>query len=229
MMMGGGGMIMISGPPPPPPAPGGASPANARWNWRRMSLFDNVSLGRSATTPTGAFSHAGHGPHRGRLGAVERRRALAIQHRLEQQQLRNLNVNINVNARSAPPYTIRTGVDTNGDLVFTDRPDGVGRNTARAAAQWTMNGFFTYGWPFGKPVERPAASAPRRRRRGSSASQGAATERRSLPAVAQRQRPEPDEPRQPDRLHRHAHVEQLRAADDGPGTRKVDFGLGLSF
>ena len=31
------------------------------------------------------------------------------------------------------------------------------------------------------------------------------------------QRPEPHEPRQPDRLHRNAHVDQLRAADDGPG------------
>ena len=31
-------------------------------------------------------------------------------------QLRNFNANINFNASSAPPYTIRTGIDDNGDL-----------------------------------------------------------------------------------------------------------------
>src|SRR5881296_3269413 len=42
IMIGGDrGMVMImnGAPPPPPPGPGGAAnPANARWNWRRMSL-----------------------------------------------------------------------------------------------------------------------------------------------------------------------------------------------
>src|SRR4029078_12621276 len=69
------------------------------------------------------------------------------------QQLRNLNANINFNAASAPPYTIRSGFDTNGDLVFNDRPDGVGRNSARAVGQWSMNGFFTYSWQFGTKDE----------------------------------------------------------------------------
>ena len=35
------------------------------------------------------------------------------------------------NGSSAPPLTIRTGFDDNGDLVFNDRPAGVGRNSAR--------------------------------------------------------------------------------------------------
>ena len=34
-------------------------------------------------------------------------------------------------AQAAAPYTIRSGVDTNGDLIFNDRPAGVGRNTLR--------------------------------------------------------------------------------------------------
>ena len=38
---------------------------------------------------------------------------------------------------SATPYTIRTGRDDNGDLVFNDRPAGVGRNTERGAARST--------------------------------------------------------------------------------------------
>jgi hypothetical protein len=40
---------------------------------------------------------------------------------------------------SAPPYNIITGVDTNGDTVFNDRPAGVMRNSARGASQWNIN------------------------------------------------------------------------------------------
>jgi hypothetical protein len=40
---------------------------------------------------------------------------------------------------SAPPYTITTGSDDNGDTVFNDRPTGVGRNSARGASQWNVN------------------------------------------------------------------------------------------
>jgi len=39
---------------------------------------------------------------------------------------------------SAPPYTITTGRDDNGDTVFNDRPAGVGRNSARGADQWNV-------------------------------------------------------------------------------------------
>ena len=40
---------------------------------------------------------------------------------------------------SAPPYNITTGLDGNGDTTFNDRPSGVGRNSARGAAQWNVN------------------------------------------------------------------------------------------
>jgi hypothetical protein len=40
---------------------------------------------------------------------------------------------------SAPPYTITTGLDDNGDTVFNDRPAGAGRNSARGASQWNVN------------------------------------------------------------------------------------------
>jgi hypothetical protein len=40
---------------------------------------------------------------------------------------------------SAPPYTITTGIDGNGDTVFNDRPAGVRRNSARGASQWNVN------------------------------------------------------------------------------------------
>jgi hypothetical protein len=40
---------------------------------------------------------------------------------------------------SAPPYTITTGEDDNGDTVFNDRPAGVTRNSARGADQWNVS------------------------------------------------------------------------------------------
>jgi len=174
--IGEGMMIMAAGGPPPPPPPPGArpTPANARWNWRRMSVFTNMFFGRQFNNTDGAFSL----PATGRIeddwgptaGDVSR-----FNLGWSSQQLRNLNVNINMNAATAPPYTIRTGFDTNGDLLFTDRPDGVGRNTERAAGQWTTNGNFSYGWTFGKPVERAGGINIRSEGGGLTASQGAAS------------------------------------------------------
>jgi hypothetical protein len=40
---------------------------------------------------------------------------------------------------SAPPYSVTTGIDDNGDTVFNDRPAGVGRNSERGAAQFNIN------------------------------------------------------------------------------------------
>jgi len=47
--------------------------------------------------------------------------------------------NLQWNAQSAVPYTITTGRDDNADGVSNDRPAGVGRNTERGTATWTMN------------------------------------------------------------------------------------------
>jgi hypothetical protein len=44
-----------------------------------------------------------------------------------------------VNAQSGTPYTLTTGLDDNKDGVLNDRATGIGRNTARGAATWTMN------------------------------------------------------------------------------------------
>jgi hypothetical protein len=63
---------------------------------------------------------------------------------------RNLNANLNVNFSTAAPYTIRTGLDDNGDLIFNDRPAGVGRNSARGDGAFTLNGFFVYNIPIGQ-------------------------------------------------------------------------------
>ena len=126
-----------------------------RWTWRKVSVFANLGLGRSLNDTDGAFSL----PATGSLGddwgpaANDIRRRINVS--MTSTQLKNLNANVNFNAASAPPYTLRTGIDNNGDLIFNDRPAGVGRNSARGDGQFTMNGFFSYAWAFGKPVQLP--------------------------------------------------------------------------
>ena len=178
----------------------------------------------------GRVQHAGHRPHPATTGA--RRTATSAAGSTSawsSSQLRNFNANINFNASSAPPYTIRTGLDTNGDLLFTDRPDGVGRNTLRAAGQWTINGFFTYGWQFGKPVERAGGINFRSDGGGAGgvAGRGASAGRYRLSFNVNVQN-----------LTNHGNLtgysgtltsDKFRKADHVVGTRKVDIGLGLSF
>ena len=231
MMVGPGMMIMTAGGAPPPPPPPGArpTPANARWNWRRMSLFANGFFGRALNNTDGAFSL----PATGRIeddwgptsGDIRRRVHIGW----SSQQLRGLNVNLNANLSSASPYTLRTGEDTNGDLLFTDRPLGAGRNSARGSGQWTINGNFSYGWTFGKPVERAGGISIRSDAGGLTASQGAASTqgryRLSVNANVQN-------------LTNHHNLIGYTGTINSPnfgrptsfqGTRKVDIGLGLSF
>jgi outer membrane receptor for ferrienterochelin and colicin len=40
---------------------------------------------------------------------------------------------------SGAPYNITTGTDDNGDAQLTDRPEGVGHNSARGDSNWTVN------------------------------------------------------------------------------------------
>ena len=58
-------------------------------------------------------------------------------------------------ASSGSAYGIRTGRDENGDLIFNDRPGGVGRNTLRASAQWTINMYVGYTFAFGRRSALP--------------------------------------------------------------------------
>lgn len=233
IMIGGGGghMVMIAGGPPPPPAPGGAAnPANARWNWRRMSIFANVFLGRSLNNTDGAFSMPATGRIEDDWGPAnfDTRRRFNVS--WSSQQLRNFNFNLNLNAAGAPPYTIRTGFDTNGDLAFTDRPEGVGRNSARGSGMWTLNGNFSYSRTFGKPVERAGGVSLRADAGGITASQGASSNvgryRFGINVNMQN-------------LTNHANYAGYSGVLSNPdrfgrpttvlGTRKVDIGLNFSF
>jgi hypothetical protein len=71
-------------------------------------------------------------------------------------------------ASSAPPYNITTGFDDNGDSVSNDRPVGVGRNSARGAAQWDASTRLSWGFGFGRPREQVGGTPRLVRIRGDS-------------------------------------------------------------
>jgi hypothetical protein len=61
----------------------------------------------------------------------------------------SIRANVTALMTSAPPYTITTGRDDNGDGVVNDRPAGVGRNSARGADSFNLNVRLTRGVAFG--------------------------------------------------------------------------------
>ena len=128
-------------------------PASApRINWKRTTLFVNYTFGLFDNNADGPFSI----PANGRLADEWGPAASDVRHRfnasLNNQIVRNLLVSLNVNVNTAPPYSIRTGRDDNGDFVFNDRPARLGRNTERGATQWTLNPLIGYVFSFGRSV-----------------------------------------------------------------------------
>ena len=64
--------------------------------------------------------------------------------------IRGLSASLNLGRNSARPITIRTGFDNNDDLIYNDRPVGVGRNSARVPGQFTSSANFGYTFSFGR-------------------------------------------------------------------------------
>ncbi len=144
--------------------PGALLPiANARSaplvNWRRTTVFFNYTIGLSRNNTEGPFSLAPFGDQELEWGPTNN----DVRHRLNvninNQIVKNLLIGINVNGSSGSPYTIRTGFDDNGDLVFNDRPIGIGRNSERGAMHFTLNTMFGYGFAFGRPIGGPPGIA----------------------------------------------------------------------
>jgi hypothetical protein len=137
--------------------PGALLPAfNApRIRWKRTTLFANYTFATLESNTEGAFALSPSGILDTEWGPSTG----DVRHRynitLNNQIVRNLLLSFNVTGSSGVPYTIRTGRDENGDLVFNDRPAAIGRNTERAAAQWTVSTFFAYMLSFGRPPAGP--------------------------------------------------------------------------
>ena len=194
-----------------------------------MQVFTNIGLGRTLNNTDGPFRL----PATGRIEDDWGPANFDIRRRFNvawtSSQLRNFNAKLNFNASSAPPFTIQTGVDTNGDLLYTDRPDGIGRNTRRGAAQWNLSGFFTYSRQFGKPQQMPGGINFRSDGGALTATQGAASSagRFRISFNCQIQN-----------ITNHGNLGgynfTLTAPNFGKptvinGVRRIDFGVGLSF
>jgi hypothetical protein len=139
-----------------PPSPALNGPNAPRINWKRTSFNINYSAGRSENNTDGAFNLPASGNPGGEWGEV----AGEIRHHrlnlgINAGVVKNLNVNVNLNASTGTPYTLTTGFDDNADLVFNDRPAGLGRNTAWTPGQWNVNSFLSYSIAIGKRTIAP--------------------------------------------------------------------------
>jgi len=75
--------------------------------------------------------------------------------------LKALRLGTILRATSATPYNITTGFDDNGDTSINDRPFGVGRNSARGAAQVELSARLSWTLGFGKlPAQKTESSQP---------------------------------------------------------------------
>jgi len=70
-----------------------------------------------------------------------------------------LRAGLNFRAMSGRPYTITTGFDDNADGVVNDRPEGVGRNTARLP--WQTSADLRLSWSTGFGPVRSTSGGPR--------------------------------------------------------------------
>lgn len=121
-----------------------------RPRWHRVFAGVNYGWSTMATNTTGAFSRPAS------LNLDDEWGAMGPRHRLGASfsaRFGALGISVNGRAQSGTPYTMTTGPDTNGDGVFNDRPEGVGRNSLRTPATWDVGGRLTYALGFGRAAD----------------------------------------------------------------------------
>ncbi len=127
----------------------------------RAFWFVNYALAKTTNDADGAFALPANNydlsTERGPAATDVRHRFFAM---LDMRLLKGVRVANFFNFLSAPPYTVTTGRDDNGDTISNDRPFGVTRNSARSAAQWNMSTRLSYRFGWGKP-KATAGGGPR--------------------------------------------------------------------
>ena len=125
------------------------------WDFKRFNFYGDYAFTRHDNNSDGPFST----PATGSLDQEWGRAPFASRHRFfggfNSSALRNLMVQFYGNYVTGNPYTIQTGYDDNGDLIFNDRPAGVARNTAMTPATWTLNAYIGYSFTFGPSIQLP--------------------------------------------------------------------------
>ncbi|MGB2713585.1 MAG: carboxypeptidase regulatory-like domain-containing protein [Vicinamibacterales bacterium] len=136
-------MVMMGGGPPATSGP--------LFSWRRgLTIASFYNYGRMYDNTDGPFAIPASlnladewGP-----SAFDRRHNVHLA--ITSNALRNFSARLGFGGTSATPLTIRTGTDDNGDLIFNDRPIGVGRNSARTRGIFNSSASFGYSFTLGK-------------------------------------------------------------------------------
>jgi hypothetical protein len=130
--------------------PSGSVPDSAPFSWRRMSFNSSYTFSVARNNSDGAFSAPTSGVPTTEWGPA----GADIRHRLNagltSTAVRNVSVSMTLNTTSGQAYTQTTGLDDNGDLIFNDRPAGVGRGTLRYPWSWTLSGNVSYSFAVGQ-------------------------------------------------------------------------------
>jgi Carboxypeptidase regulatory-like domain len=147
MIMAGGHMVMMMAGPM-----GGPAASTGPWfSWRRgLTVSGLYNWGRYRDNTEGPFSIPASANLDDEWGPSNFDRQHYGHLAVTSGAIRNLTARFSFSVNSAPPLTIRTGTDDNGDLVFNDRPVGVGRNSARTVATWNSSANFMYSLALGK-------------------------------------------------------------------------------
>jgi hypothetical protein len=133
-----------------PPAMGGVT-SGPWFAWRRgLISFCTYTVGRMRNNTDGPFAVPASGNLATEWGPASGNALQTLWFAIHSQAIKHLTATVAVWATSGLPYTIRTGLDDNGDLMFNDRPAGVGRNSVRGAGQRTTYANFSYVIGLGK-------------------------------------------------------------------------------
>ena len=128
-------------------------------SWKRLTAFANYTWLNVKNNSDGPFATPATGSLDAEWGSAPFHVPQRFNVTFQNQIVRNLLAQINFNTASGNPYTIRTGFDENGDLIYNDRPDGVGRNTQRGEQQWNLNMAAAYTFTFGRQRNLPPGIA----------------------------------------------------------------------
>lgn len=118
---------------------------------KRFSWLVNYTLSESINEADGPLSlPADNGNLRGERGPAagdSRNRLFAM---VNLGLFKGLRLGALSHFNTAAPYNITTGRDDNGDTVSNDRPPGVGRNSARGAAEFDVSTRLSWSFGFGQ-------------------------------------------------------------------------------
>jgi hypothetical protein len=124
---------------------------NVNVPWHRTMLFFNYTFGRVMNDSDGPFSLPADNAD---LAAEWGPGPYDVRHRLSgmfnMDLWKGFKIATNFSAATGTPYNITTGFDDNGDTISNDRPEGVGRNRARADGRWDVGGRLSWSFGFGQ-------------------------------------------------------------------------------